>query len=99
METDCIDYDDYRRCLRDLAKVNSVTLTHWPILRWFQRETRGLASFSVLDVGCGHGDLLRRIARWSRRQGLAARLTGLDRHPWSIRAAREANADAEGITY
>ena len=22
MDTDCVDYDDYRRCLRDLSRVN-----------------------------------------------------------------------------
>ena len=32
MDTDCVDYDDYRRCLRDLARVNTVTLTYWKIV-------------------------------------------------------------------
>lgn len=90
MDTDCRDFADYRSCLADLARVNVVTLTHRPILAWLSEEAKGLRSFSLLDVGCGYGDLLRRIERWARRRGVAARLTGLDQNPWSIRAAQEA---------
>ena len=43
MDTDCVDYDDYRRCLRDLSRVNTVTLTHRPMLAWLARETGGAA--------------------------------------------------------
>ena len=63
MDTDCVDFDDYRRCLRDLARVNTVTLTHRPMLAWLARETVWLRSFALLDVACGHGDALRRMKR------------------------------------
>src|SRR5689334_12740646 len=55
MDTDCVDFDDYRRCLRDLSRVNTVTMTHRPMLSWLAHETTGLQSFSLLDVACGHG--------------------------------------------
>ena len=42
MDTDCVDFDDYRRCLRDLSRVNVVTLTHRPMLRWLAREAADL---------------------------------------------------------
>ncbi len=38
-------------------------------------------------MGSGHGDMLRAIAHWARRRGLAVSLTGLDRSPWAARAA------------
>jgi 2-polyprenyl-3-methyl-5-hydroxy-6-metoxy-1,4-benzoquinol methylase len=90
MDTDCIDYDDYRRCLGDLARVNTVTLTHRPMLAWLARETSGLRSFSLLDVACGYGDALRRIDRWARRRGITATLDGIDLNGWATRAARDA---------
>ena len=99
MDTDCADFADYRRCLRDLSRVNVVTRTHQPTLAWLARETRGLDSFSLLDVGCGHGDMLRRIRRWARRRGIVARLEGLDRNPWSTRVAAEATPADADITY
>ena len=90
MDTDCADYEDYARCLADLARVNFVTRTHQPLLAWLARETAGLRSFTLLDVACGHGDLLRRIRRWSRRRGLDATLHGIDLNPWALRAAQAA---------
>lgn len=95
MDTDCADYEDYARCLADLARVNRMTLTHEPLLRWLAAETAGRESFSLLDVACGHGDLLRRVHRWSRRRGLRASLAGIDLNPWGLRAAAAATeADA-----
>lgn len=99
MDTGCADYDDYARCLADLARVNSVTLTHRPLLAWLVRQTAGLRSFSLLDVACGHGDLLRRIRRWSARRGIDATLDGIDRNPWSLRAARAATPRELAITW
>jgi 2-polyprenyl-3-methyl-5-hydroxy-6-metoxy-1,4-benzoquinol methylase len=99
MDTDCVDFDDYSRCLRDLSRVNTVTLTHRPVLAWLARETAGLESFSLLDVACGHGDMLRRIRRWADRRNMTARLEGIDLNPWSTRAARAATADDARITY
>jgi 2-polyprenyl-3-methyl-5-hydroxy-6-metoxy-1,4-benzoquinol methylase len=99
MDTDCVDFADYRRCLRDLSRVNVVTLTHRPTLAWLARETQGMDRFSLLDVGCGHGDMLRRIRRWATRRGIAARLEGIDLNPWSTRVALEATPADAAITY
>ena len=99
MDTDCADYDDYARCLADLSRVNLVTLTHRPLLAWLERETAGLQSFSLLDVACGYGDLLRLVHRWSARRGLDAKLDGIDLNPWSQRAARAATPPEFAITW
>lgn len=99
MDTDCVDFDDYQRCLRDLARVNTVTLTHQPMLAWLAREVAGRDSFSLLDVACGHGDVLRRVQRWAQRKGIAARLEGIDLNPWSTRVARAATPESAPIIY
>ncbi|MBN8926300.1 MAG: methyltransferase domain-containing protein [Rhodospirillales bacterium] len=93
MDTDCRDEADYARCLADLARVNRLTLTHRPMLAWLAAETADGAPFSLLDVACGHGDALRAVARWAARRGQVAQLTGIDRHPWAINAARTATPD------
>ncbi len=99
MDTDCADYEDYARCLADLARVNRVTLTHRPLLAWLARETTGLRSFSLLDVACGHGDQLRRVWQWRTRRGIEAVLHGIDLNPWSLRAARAATPQECAITW
>ncbi len=37
MDTASTDFEEYRRCLRDLSRVNVVTFTHRPMLRWLAR--------------------------------------------------------------
>jgi 2-polyprenyl-3-methyl-5-hydroxy-6-metoxy-1,4-benzoquinol methylase len=58
-----------------------------------------MQSFSVVDVGFGHGDMLRAVAHWAARRGLAARLVGVDLNPRSAPVAAAATDPALGITY
>jgi 2-polyprenyl-3-methyl-5-hydroxy-6-metoxy-1,4-benzoquinol methylase len=93
MDTDCVDFQDYSRCLRDLSRVNTVTMTHRPMLAWLKNHTDG--NFSLLDIACGHGDALRKI----RRRFPEAKLTGIDLNPWANRAAKEATNPAARIDF
>ncbi len=99
MDAELTEYEDYQRCLADLARVNRLTFTHRATLAWLRRQAAALPAFSLLDVACGHGDFLRAVRRWARRAGKQARLVGLDRHPWSARAAREATAPEDEISF
>ena len=93
MDTDCVDFDDYSRCLRDLSRVNIITMTHRTTLSWLARRATG--NFSVLDVACGRGDALRKI----RRRFPDAKLTGVDLNPWACRAAKEATDPSARIEF
>jgi SAM-dependent methyltransferase len=95
MDTDCIDFDDYARCLRDLSRVNVVTFTHRPMLAWLARQAKDRPDFTLLDIACGHGDALRRI----RRRFPEARLTGIDLNPWAKLAADAATDPADRIAF
>jgi 2-polyprenyl-3-methyl-5-hydroxy-6-metoxy-1,4-benzoquinol methylase len=53
----------------------------------------------VVDVGCGYGDTLRRIAAWATRRGIAVELAGIDLNPDAIRAAKEATPPGQGIEW
>jgi hypothetical protein len=53
----------------------------------FSQHIASPKSFRLLDVGFGDGDMLRRIARWAARRGLAAELTGIDLNARSVAAA------------
>lgn len=102
MDTEAVGAEDYARCLADLAVVNTVTLARRPTLAFMRRVARGLPAGSVvrvLDVGFGHGDMLRRIARWGIRRGLALELEGIDLDPVSARAAEAVTPAEFGIRY
>src|SRR4051794_34832257 len=95
MDTDCRDYDDYARCLRDLSRVNVDTFTHRAMLGWLAKQAVDKPDFSLLDIACGHGDALRAI----RRRFPQARLTGIDLNPWAVRAADAATNSASRIRF
>jgi len=102
MDTEAVGLDDYRACLADLAQVNALTLTHGPILRWLDRATKKLGSndrVTILDVGYGYGDLLRRIYSWSVRSGRHVDLLGIDLNPLSESIARAETSTEAPIEY
>lgn len=102
MEAPDIAEKDLTACLNDLARANTLTLARPPTLGWLARATRALprgASFTLLDVGYGQGDMLRAIHRWAVKRGLRPRLTGIDLSPWSATAAAAATDPAWRINY
>lgn len=99
MDGDC-SYEDFRDCLRSLGTVNRWLLGYRPTLAWLERLSRGFRDpVHIVDVGCGGGDLLRQIAGWARRRGIAVQLTGIDLNPYAARAAAESTPKELGITW
>jgi 2-polyprenyl-3-methyl-5-hydroxy-6-metoxy-1,4-benzoquinol methylase len=99
MDGEC-SYEDFRACLRSLEQVNRWLLGYRPTLAWLERLPRGLRGpLHIVDVGSGGGDLLREIARWARRRGIAVRLTGIDLNPYAARAAAESTPKELGIAW
>ena len=99
MDGDC-SYEDFRDCLSSLGKVNRWLLGYRPTLAWLERLPLGLRDpIHIVDVGSGGGDLLRQIAGWARRRGIAVQLTGIDLNPYAARAAAESTPKELGITW
>ena len=99
MDDPRLDPAVYHRVLSDLARVNRWTFAARPTLAFLRRATSPGDRFRLLDVGFGHGDMLRRIAGWARRRGIRAELFGVDLNPGSLRAARAATPPGSGIRY
>lgn len=88
MDADDLPSETYTAVMRDLAKVNAVTLAARPTMAFLGRAARQRASLRILDVGFGDGDMLRRIERWAARRALDVELVGVDLNPRSEVAAR-----------
>jgi len=88
--------------LRDLGRFNRAMLGHWPIISWLKgalRRTGEKRVMTIMDIGCGNGELLRGIRRWSRRHALPLRLIGFDINAATIRIAQAATDAADDIEY
>ena len=101
MDTEIVTPADFAACLADLAAVNTMTLARLPTLGFMRRVARRHPgrTLRVLDVGCGEGDMLRRIHRWAGRAGCTVALTGVDLNPLGIAAARAATPPDVPIEY
>lgn len=99
MDDAALPEETYHAVLADLARVNRVTLAARPTLRFLDQAVGDRRRFTLLDVGFGHGDMLRRIARWAHDRGIGARLVGIDLNPLSEPAARAATDPALPIEY
>lgn len=99
MDAEDLDTETYGKVLRDLARVNRWTFTAHPALAFLSRAIGDARSFSLLDVGFGHGDMLRAVAGWAARRGIAARLVGVDLNPSSEGLARAATPTDMAIDY
>src|ERR1700678_2366576 len=99
MDGDC-SYEDFRGCLRSLEQINRWLLGYRPTMAWLKRLPHGLPGpVHIVDVGSGGGDLLRQIAGWARRRGIAVQLTGIDLNPFAARAAAESTPKELGIEW
>lgn len=87
-------YEELRACLSSLASVNRLTLAHRPVLSWLEQLRRekvfDIMPVRLVDLGCGYGDLLRRIHRWAQAHSVPMVLMGIDLNGNAVRAAREA---------
>jgi SAM-dependent methyltransferase len=89
-------------CLRDLERINRWTGAYRVTLRWLDQlrlEARAKGPITVLDAGCGGGDMLRRIQAWARVRRLEVELIGVDLNPHATAAAAAATSDDAPIRY
>ena len=99
MDAPGLDPAVYEKVLHDLARVNRWTFTAHPALAFLRRAVGDAKRFRLIDVGFGDGDILRAIARWARRRGIAADLVGVDLNEKSLKAARDATPPDLAIDY
>ncbi len=91
---------ELRAALRDLGRINGRFGAHAFVAAYLDRMlpawraglTDPLAPLRVLDVATGGADIPIAVAAWAARRGIRARIVGVDRHPTTVRLAREALA-------
>lgn len=91
---DAADLPDahYARVLSHLSRINRLTLAARPTLAFVRalmaQRSADAPPLKLLDVGFGHGDMLRAIAEAAQRMGRRVELVGVDLNPRSEVCAR-----------
>ena len=57
------------------------------------------AVISIVDLGCGSGDMLRAVADFGRKNNFIFKLTGIDANEYTINYARKLSANYPEISY
>lgn len=97
MDSAVTGFEEFRDCLGELETINRWTLAYPPTLNWLRRiEKKAQGPITILDIGSGGGDMLRRI--W-QRFGPVMALTGVDINPWSKQAAELQTSSNAPIHY
>jgi ubiquinone/menaquinone biosynthesis C-methylase UbiE len=100
--------DDYQGTIVELATVlkdinrvnrllggNDITIS--AVLRLIQEHPK--KSYTILDMGCAEGNILRELARVARKRNIKLHLIGVDLNTDALTLARTASANFPEITY
>jgi 2-polyprenyl-3-methyl-5-hydroxy-6-metoxy-1,4-benzoquinol methylase len=90
---------EIRQALRELETVNTflggynVVLDALGKIKWPNREV------TIMDLGCGGGDMLRAIAKWAEKKNRKVRLIGIDWNPVMTQYAAEHSTAYKNIQF
>lgn len=72
-------------------------------LEWLLKRNpvlkEGNKKLSILDVGCGNGDMLRMLSDYADKKHLDIKLVGIDANEFTIKHAQKLSAGYANITY
>ena len=102
MDDFSMDNDGLITALDDIARINQllggnpVTLDGVKILI---KDLPKDKTITIMDFGCGSGDMLRMLSKYGIQNNLKFNLIGIDANEATIRHAEKCSADFENITY
>lgn len=91
-----------RDALDKIARINQLLGGNLLTLRGVQDLIKNISNsteISIVDVGCGNGDMLRTLADFGLKNNLKFRLIGIDANNFTIMHARELSKKYSNIKY
>jgi len=100
--------DDFREGLKslrvvfdDINRVNSIlggsNITVNAVAKLMKEHPQ--ESYTVVDMGCGDGNMLREVSRYCKKRAIKVRLIGIDLNDEALQLAEEASVDYSEIEY
>jgi len=91
-----------RDALDKIAKINQLLGGNQLTLRGVQNLIASVpktTKISIVDVGCGNGDMLRTLANYGLKQNLNLELIGIDANNFTINHAQKLSENYSNISY
>lgn len=95
------DFHDLANVLKDINRVNSVlggnNITINAVFKLIQEHPK--KSYTILDMGCADGNMLRELAKAARKRKINLKLVGMDLNGDALTLARKISVDFPEIVY
>lgn len=91
-----------RDALDKIAKINQLLGGNKLTLQGVQSLINQVSikkEITIVDIGCGNGDMLRALADYASKNNLNFKLIGIDANPYTINHAEELSKPYQNITY
>ncbi len=102
MDDFAMEGDILREALDKIAKINQLLGGNQLTLLGIQHliaEIPSTKEITILDVGCGNGDMLRMLSEFGLKNNLKFKLIGVDANAFTIQHARNLSNYYTNITY
>lgn len=87
-------YEDINRC-NNLLGGDSITINGvWEVIKNSKKE-----SYTILDMGCGDGTMLRKLSDFLSKKGMSHKMIGIDLRDDVLLIAREQSGDYPQIEF
>ena len=101
MDDPTLGREELEAVFTDLNRTNTLLHGQAITIRAFKNMLKSHAgrTFHIADMGCGDGDLLRRLARYCRKRKISVSFLGVDKNPTALHIARQRSAAYPEIRY
>lgn len=99
MDEPDIPREDIRIALQEIEAINTRLGGYSVVTDVLEQLDINESPLTVLDVGCGGGDMLRKISDWAKKKNKKIQLTGIDLNPDIIEFAEERSVGYNNISY
>ncbi len=102
MDDFSMDNDGLVTALNDIARINQLLGGNSVTLEGVKTLIKDLPkdkTVTIMDFGCGSGDMLRMLSKFGKENNLNFQLIGIDANEATIRHAEKCSEEFENITY
>ncbi|HZJ20058.1 MAG TPA: class I SAM-dependent methyltransferase, partial [Pricia sp.] len=101
MDNCVVDGNMLRKVLDDIERTNTLLGGNRITLNGVERliQEQDQVSYTILDMGCGNGSMLREVVKLGRRLGVTIEAIGIDLSEKGLDIAKTASSDFPEIRY
>jgi 2-polyprenyl-3-methyl-5-hydroxy-6-metoxy-1,4-benzoquinol methylase len=102
MDDFLLEGNELREALDKLADINKLLGGNKLTLSGVRKILKGYdktQTVTIIDIGCGNGDMLRMLARYGKQYGYNFKLIGVDANAFTINHAVNLSSDYQNISY